>query len=164
MSHSCEGRVAPDSPQRIDEVAQRCRRLVRRRALLAAGVSIVPLPGLDWMADVATLLKLLPDINRAFGLTPQQVARLAPDRRLVVYKAISAGGSLLMGKLVTRGLVLRVLRLVGVRLSAQQLAKYVPVAGQLVSAVLTFGALRYVCEQHIRQCMEVSRQLIILER
>ena len=164
MSQLREGRAVPDSLQGIDEVARRCRRLVRQRALLAAGVSVVPLPGLDWMADVATLLKLLPDINRAFGLTPEQVARLAPDRRLVLYKVISAGGSLLIGKLVTRGLVLRALRLVGVRLSAQQAVKYVPLAGQLVSAVLTFGALSFVCEQHIRQCMEVSRQLIILER
>ena len=65
-----------------------------------------PLPGIDWLTDVAVLAKLIPDINRAFGLTPAQVERLAPDRRLVVYKAISAGGSMLIGKLVTRELVL----------------------------------------------------------
>ena len=50
-------------------------------------------------------MKLIPDINHAFGLTPEQVERLAPDRRLVVYKAISAGGGMLIGKLVTRELV-----------------------------------------------------------
>jgi hypothetical protein len=80
---------------------------------------------------------------------------------LVVYKAISAGGSLLVGRLITRDLVMRVLKLVGVRLTTQQAAKYVPIAGQAVSALLTFSALRYVCEQHIRQCMEVSRQLAL---
>jgi hypothetical protein len=46
-----------------------------------------------------------------------------------------------------------------VRLSTQQVAKYVPVAGQAVSAVLTFSALKYVCEQHIRQCMAIARQV-----
>ena len=51
------------------------------------------------------------------------------------------------------------LRVVGVRLTTQQAAKFVPVAGQAVSALLTFSALKYVCEQHIRQCMEVCRQL-----
>ncbi|MEY4564906.1 MAG: hypothetical protein RLZZ618_4183 [Pseudomonadota bacterium] len=150
----------PADAGRIEQVARECRQLVKRRALVAAGVSVVPLPGLDWVADVATLLKLIPDINRAFGLTPEQVERLAPDRRLMAYKAISAAGGLLVGKLVTHGLVLRVLRVVGVRLTAQQAVKYVPIAGQALSAVLTFTALRFVCEQHIKQCMDVSRQLI----
>ena len=53
------------------------------------------------------------------------------------------------------------LKLVGVRLTTQQAAKYVPIAGQAVSAALTFSALKYVCEQHIRQCMDVSRQLAL---
>ncbi len=158
-AHDNEWLLVPDTPQQIDEVARQCRRLVNRRALVAAGVSVVPLPGLDWIADVGTLLKLIPDINRAFGLTPQQVERLAPDRRVMVYKAISAGGSVLVGKLITRGLVLRVLRMVGVRLSAQQVVKFVPIAGQVVSAALTFTALRYVCEQHIAQCIDVSHRL-----
>jgi len=159
MAQAAEWVVVPGTPQQIEDVARQCRRLVTRRALVAAGVAAVPLPGVDWITDIGVLLKLIPDINRAFGLTPEQVERLSPDRQLVVYKAISAGGSLLIGRLVTRELVLRVLRLVGVRLTAKQAAKVVPVAGQAVSAALTFSALKYVCEQHIRQCMDVSRQL-----
>jgi len=57
--------------------------------------------------------------------------------------------------------VLRLLTLVGVRLTTQQAAKYVPLAGQAVSAALTFSALRYVCEQHIRQCVAVAEQLAL---
>jgi uncharacterized protein (DUF697 family) len=153
--------LVPGSPGEIEAVAERCRGLVRRRALLAAGVAAVPVPGIDWITDVAILVKLIPDINRAFGLTPEQVERLAPDRRLAVYKAISAGGSLLVGKLVTRELIVQALKLVGVRLTTQQAAKYVPVAGQAISAALTYTSLKYVCEQHIRQCIEVSRRLLL---
>ena len=161
MKHSLDWELVTDAPEQLDTVARTCRRMVNRRALFGAGVAMVPLPGLDWLTDIGILLKLIPDINRAFGLTPEQVELLSPDRRLVVYKAISAGGSLLVGRLVTRELVLRVLKVVGVRLSAQQAAKYVPLAGQAVSAVLTFSALKYVCEQHILQCMEVSRLLML---
>jgi uncharacterized protein (DUF697 family) len=143
----------------IEATARRCRKLVNQRALMAAGVAMVPLPGLDWLTDIGVLLRLLPQINAAFGLTPEQIERLAPDRRVVVYKAISAGGGLLVGKLITQELALKVLKVVGVRLTAQQAAKYVPLAGQAVSAALTFTALRYVCHQHIRQCMAVSRAL-----
>jgi uncharacterized protein (DUF697 family) len=153
--------LVPETVTQIADVTRYCRRLVNRRALVAAGVSMVPLPGLDWMTDVGVLLKVIPDINRAFGLSPEQIERLAPDRQLVVYKAVSAAGSLLVGKLLTRDLVLRVLKTVGMRLTTQQAAKYVPIAGQAVSALLTFSALKYVCEQHIRQCAEVSRQLAL---
>jgi uncharacterized protein (DUF697 family) len=151
--------LVPAGPRELPLVAEHCRRLVRRRALLAAGVAMVPVPGLDWLTDVAVLVKLLGEINRSFGLTPEQIERLAPDRRLVVYKAISAGGGWLVGKVVTQALVLKLLRLVGVRLTTQQAAKFVPVAGQAVSAALTYSALKYVCEQHIRQCMAVCDQL-----
>jgi uncharacterized protein (DUF697 family) len=156
-----EWTVVPATAREIEAVVRHCRRLVSRRALVAAGVSIVPLPGVDWVTDVAVLMQLIPEINQAFGLTPEQIERLAPDRRLVVYKAISAGGGLLIGKLVTRELVMRMLRMVGVRLTTQQAAKYVPVAGQMVSAALTYSSLRYVCEQHIQQCVAISKQLML---
>lgn len=153
--------VVPGTESEIDAAVRQCRRLVTRRALVAAGVAVVPIPGIDWVTDIAVLVKLLPEINRAFGLTPEQVERLAPDRRVVVYKAISAGSGMLVGKLVTRELVMKLLRLVGLRLTTQQAAKYVPIAGSAVSALLTFSSLKYVCEQHIQQCVEVSRRLML---
>jgi uncharacterized protein (DUF697 family) len=161
MAKAIEWRGVPGTPAQIESAARDCRRLVHRRSLMAAGVAVLPIPGVDWITDVGVLLKLIPDINRAFGLTPEQIERLSPDRRLVVYKALSAGGSLLVGRIVTRDLVLRMLKLVGVRLTTQQAAKYVPIAGQAVSAMLTYSALRFVCEQHIRQCMAVAQQLML---
>ncbi len=143
----------------LDHITRRCRKLVNQRALMAAGVAMVPIPGLDWLTDLGVLLKVMPQINAEFGLTPEQIERLAPDRRVVVYKAISAGGGMLVGKVVTQELLIKVLKMVGMRLSAQQAAKYVPLAGQAVSAALTYSALRYVCYQHIRQCEAVARLL-----
>jgi uncharacterized protein (DUF697 family) len=153
--------VLPAEGQDLQAVAQRCRGMVRRRALVAAGVAMVPLPGLDWLTDIGLLVELLPRINAAFGLSPAQIERLAPDRRVVVYKAISAGGGMLIGKIITRDLVITLLKLVGVRLTTQQAAKFVPLAGQAVSAALTYSALKYVCERHIQQCLSVSRQLAL---
>ncbi|MEP7299105.1 MAG: hypothetical protein ABI702_23220 [Burkholderiales bacterium] len=161
MSASTEWVVVPDTPQEVEAVVRQCRRLVNRRALVAAGVAVVPIPGVDWITDVAVLLKLIPAINKAFGLTPEQVERLSPDRRVVVYKAISAGSGMLVGRVITRELIVGLLKLIGVRLTTQQAAKYVPIAGQAVSAALTFSGLKYVCEQHIQQCVAVSRQLML---
>lgn len=153
--------AAPIDPGelRLDAVVRQCRRRVRQRALLAAGVAMVPVPGIDWLTDVGVLVSLLPEISAAFSLSAAQIERLAPNRRVVVYKAISAGGGLLVGKVITKELVLMLLKKVGVRLSTQQVAKYVPLAGQVVSAALTFSALKYVCDQHIAQCRAVAEQL-----
>lgn len=151
--------VLPSTPEQIAAVARECRSLVTRRALLAAGVSVVPVPGLEWATNIGVLVQVLPEINRKFGLSAEQVERLAPDRKLVVFKAITAGGTMLVGRIVTRDLVVALLRKVGVRLTAQQASKYVPIAGQGLSAVLTYGALRYVCHQHIDQCIAICEQL-----
>lgn len=151
--------LVPVGAAEIDAAARRCRRRVTRRAMFAAGVALVPLPGLDLLTDVGVLLQLLPEINAEFGLTPAQIERLAPDRKVAAFKAVSIGGGMLVGRVVTRDLVLTMLRRVGVRLSAQQAAKFVPVAGQAVSAALTFSALKLICEQHIRQCIDIAAQL-----
>ncbi len=151
--------LSPPLPPHLQAALDRSRRLVRKRALVAAGVAAVPVPGLDWATDVAVLLRLIPQINAAFGLSAEQVERLAPERRVAVYKAISAGGGMLIGRLVTRELVMKALGVVGVRLTTQQAAKFVPLAGQAVSAVLTYTALKAVCELHIRQCLAVAQQL-----
>lgn len=153
--------TATASADAVGLIAQRCRKRVRQRALLAAGVAMVPVPGIDWVTDVGLLVRLLPEISSAFGLSPEQVERLAPDRRVVVYKAISAGGSMLLGRMVTKELVMLLLKTVGLRLSTQQAAKFLPVAGQAVSAALTYSALKFVCEQHIKQCEAVARQLLL---
>ncbi|MEN9374690.1 MAG: hypothetical protein RIR79_2242, partial [Pseudomonadota bacterium] len=42
---------------------------------------------------------------------------------------------------------------------SKQIAKYVPIAGQAVSAVLSYTAMRYVCNQHIDDCVRVAAQV-----
>ena len=132
-----------------------CRRLLTKRALMAAAASAVPLPGLDWAVDAALLTRLLPEINAQFGLTPHQLARLPAQQRHDVERAASVVGSVVIGRLVTRELVIRVAKTVGVRMTAAQAAKYVPLAGQAVAAVMGYAALRYLGEEHIKDCVRV---------
>lgn len=139
----------------VAAAAARSRRLLHKRALVAALASSVPVPGLDWAVDAALLSRLLPQISQEFGLSPAQIDALDPHAREQVHKAVALVGSVLIGKLITRDLVLRVARTVGVRLTAKQVAKYVPLAGQAVSAALGYTILRYLGEQHIRDCMRV---------
>ncbi|MGY8903889.1 MAG: hypothetical protein ACKVIH_04995 [Burkholderiales bacterium] len=147
------------SLQLIDQVdianaSRRSRRLLNRRALVGAAAGVVPLPGFDWAVDAALLSRLIPAINAEFGLTPEQLDRLTPKRREQVQKAVGLVGSALLGKLITKDLILKAAKLIGVRMASAQAAKFVPLAGQLASATMGYLAIRYFGEMHIKDCVQ----------
>ena len=136
----------------------RARKLLNRRAIAGAAASAVPIPGLDWLVDAALLSRLIPAISAEFGLTPEQIDRLPARKREQVQKAVSVVGSMVIGKFITRDLVIRASAAIGRRLTFKRAARYVPIAGQALSALIGYGAIRYLGEQHIRDCVEVCRQ------
>ena len=141
----------------LEAAVKRSRKLLNKRALVAAAASAVPVPGLDWAVDAALLSKLIPEISKEFGLTPAQLDQLDPKKRDQVQKAVTLVGSVLIGKLISRDLVFKAATKIGVRLSTKQLAKYVPFAGQIVSAAVGYAAIRYLGEEHMKDCIRVAR-------
>ena len=152
--------VLPRNAHELDEAVRRAKTIVIRRAAVASAASLVPLPGFDIAVDIAAVMKLIPEINREFGLTPAQIERLSTNKQLLVYKSIIAVGSAMIGKLVTREIVITVLKSVGVRMTAKQVGKYIPVAGQALAMALGFTAMKYVGNQHIKDCRRVIEVLI----
>jgi uncharacterized protein (DUF697 family) len=154
--------AAPDLsaalPAGFAAARERARKLIAKRALVAAAAGAVPLPGLDWAVDAALLSKLIPQINEEFGLAPHQIAKLPAHQRERVQTAIALVGGALLGKLITKSLVIRAMKAVGVRLTAAQAAKFVPLAGQAASAALNYAALRWLGEQHIKDCLRVAQE------
>ncbi len=136
---------------------RRSRKILNRRALVAAAASAVPIPGLDWAVDAALLSRLVPEINTEFGLTPEQLDRLTPNKREQIQKATAMVGSVLIGKFITRDLVIKAAQTIGVRLTAKQAAKFVPLAGQAVSALMGYAAIRYLGEEHLKDCVQVAK-------
>ena len=142
----------------LEAAVKRSRKLLNKRALVAAAASAVPVPGLDWAVDAALLSKLIPEINREFGLTPAQLDKLDPKKRDQVQKAAAMVGSVLIGKFISRDLLIKAATKIGVRLTTKQVAKFVPLAGQIVSAVVGYAAIRYFGEEHMKDCIRVARQ------
>ena len=101
--------LLPVSSEDIERVRERCRGLVRKRAAISAGVSVIPVPGVDIVADLSSFAVMVEEINRAFGLSPEQIDRLQPRMRIATYQAVAAIGSTLVGKIVTKELVLKLL-------------------------------------------------------
>ncbi|TFW35464.1 hypothetical protein E4O92_02000 [Massilia horti] len=149
----------PSTSEAIEQVRSRCLRLVQKRAAIAAGVAVVPLPGVGMLSDLATFALLVEEINQAFGLTPAQIERLHPRMRVAVYEAAAALGGMLVGKVVTRELVLKVLRKAGVKLTAKSVLRVVPLAGQIASAAIGFALFRQMGYQHVAACVKVAQEV-----
>lgn len=139
----------------MDAAVARAQRLLHRRAMVAAVASTVPVPGLDWAVDAALLARLLPKISAEFGLTPQQLDQLDPQKHEQVQKAVAMVGSVLIGKFITKDLVLKAVKTLGMRMTTRQLTKYVPLVGQAVAAAVGYATLRYIGQQHIQDCVRV---------
>ena len=151
--------LIPGNDDEIAKVRARCRQLGRKRATMAAGFSAVPLPGLDVVSDMSLFVRLVDEVNAAFGLTPQQVERLQPKYRLMAYEAAVGIGGMLVGRLVTRELLMTLFKKVGVKIATKTAAKLVPIAGSVVSAAIGYAMFRQLGYQHVEACAKVVDRL-----
>lgn len=151
--------LVPTSGGEIARVRERCLKLVRKRAAVSAGVAAVPLPGVDVISDLATFSLLIEEVNRAFGLTPEQIERLQPRLRIVAYEAAAAIGGMLVGKIITRELVLQLFKKSGIKLAAKSVARFVPLAGQVASAAIGYALFRRMGYEHVEACARVAKQV-----
>jgi uncharacterized protein (DUF697 family) len=151
--------LVPTTKADIEQVRERCRRLVRRRAVISAGVSAVPIPGVDVVSDLSLFTLLINDINKEFGLTPEQIELLQPRLRLIAYEAAVGMGGMMVGRLITRELVLKVFQKSSTKLLARTAARVVPIAGQIAAAAIGFGVFRAMGYQHVDACAAVAAQV-----
>jgi len=160
MEATAQWILIPASQPELEQVRQRCRRMVRRRAMFSAGVAAVPIPGIDVVSDLSLFARLIDDVNREFGLTPDQIEQLQPRLKVIVYEAAIGVGGMLVGKLVTRELLLHLLKRSGIKAVVKQAARLVPLAGQLVSAGIGFAVFRQIGYQHVEACAAVAQQVL----
>ncbi|WP_395824635.1 hypothetical protein [Collimonas sp.] len=148
--------LLPQTEQALQAIRQRCRQMVARKALLSAGASALPIMGVDMAIDIHLLSRLIEDVNAEFGLTPEQIEKLHPKLKVATYSAIVGLGSTLVGRVVTREVLLKLLTRSGVKLVSKNATRLVPIAGQMVSAAIGFSAFRAVGNRHIEACVKVA--------
>ena len=150
--------AAPESrPART--LRQECRAMARRRALLAAATSLIPVPGIDLATDLALMTRVIARINEHFGLSEAQLGRLSSQRQALVYRLLANAGGTLAARLTTPLLVGRIVRLVGIRLTAMEAARLVPVAGQIVAAGIGYWSVNTVAMRHIAHFERIVAEL-----
>jgi uncharacterized protein (DUF697 family) len=152
--------VLPSTEKQIEATREHCRRMVRRRAVISAGVSAVPIPGVDVVSDLSLFKKLVDDVNAAFGLTEQQIDQLQPNHKLIAYKVAVGVGGVMVGRVVTRELLLMVFKRMGMKMMAKSASRFVPIAGQLASAAIGFTMFRKLGYEHVEACAKVAGELM----
>lgn len=154
--------MSPMTLDKLDDIRRDCRKLVSQRALLSAAAAVVPIPGVDVGTDVAILMKIIPQINARFGLTAQDVDNLSPEMKKLVIVGGASMGVGLVGRVLTTDRVLNILVRMGAKkLAGKYGAKYVPLIGSAISSTISFVVLRKVGNQHIEECYEAARRLLL---
>ena len=133
--------------------------MARRRALLGAVTSLIPVPGIDLATDLALLTRVIERINQHFGLSEAQIGQYSSQRQALVYRLLANAGGTLAARLTTPLLVGRIVRLVGIRLTAMEAARLVPIAGQLVAAGIGYWSVNTVAMRHIAHCERIVAEL-----
>ena len=144
----------------LDRVRAECRKLVTKRSLMAAGAAVVPIPGVDIVADISLMTTMLPEISRRFELDHEQVDKLEPHVAQKVFVMASSMGNNVIGRTVTKRLATALLRRVGRRVATASVAKYVPFVGSALAAAIGFGAMKMVGKSHIEDCYRTAKSLL----
>lgn len=142
----------------IDALALDLKKRLSRKALWGSASSLIPLPLIDLAVDVALLSNMLTDIHQTFGLTPAQLDAMDTGKRHKTFAAIQWVGNRAIGQFVTAAVIKRLIAGAGIKLTAGQLTKVVPIAGQIASAALNYGTLRHIVNMHIDDCVKVLKQ------
>ncbi len=136
------------------------RRLVRRRAAISAGVSALPIPGVVVVSDFHLFGLLINEINRQFGFTPDQIARLQPEMKVLAYRAAAGVGGVMVGRMVTREALAQLMGRAGRYTLGRVAARMLPLAGQVASAAIGFQVFRRIGYAHVEACVQVAQELL----
>lgn len=145
-----------ESLEELEAIKKKCHSMVTRSSGLSAGAAIIPIPGVDVGSDVAILMRLIPKINKEFGLSPEQIEGLDTESKLFVMTAISNTGSKMAGKYITKKLIVMLLSKMGVKVASKGVAKFVPFVGSAVAGSISFSAMKYMGNSHIEDCYKIA--------
>lgn len=134
--------------------------MVTKRATVSGAAAAIPLPVVDIGSDVALLLEMIPAISRRFGLSQEQIDAQDPQIKGLILVAITSVGSEMVGKAITKQLIMQLLKKVGVRVATKQVTKWIPIVGSAISAGISFTAMKYLGNSHVDDCYLVAKRVL----
>ena len=107
------------------------------------------------------MLEILPKISYRFGLSVEQIETLDPTTAAFILGAIQSLGPSLIGRVITKAVVLSLAKSVGIRMTAKQAAKYAPIIGTAGAAAPGYAAFMQIGKRHIEQCVFIRSSMLV---
>lgn len=143
----------------LEQVKKECKKLVKKRAKVSAGVAVVPVPFFDVAVDASMLTMLLPEISERFGLLEDRQAAVDLESRAVHWSALKDRTVDFAGLMATRGIVKKTIQGFGGRIAAKQVTKFIPLGGQLVAATMGYAIFKKIANDHIEECYKLANDI-----
>ncbi len=143
----------------MEQIRAACLQMIRRRAMLSAAASFVPIPGAGLITDTAVLVSLIDDINEKFGLDKHSIKELAPGKKALAYQLMTRAGGMLAARFSTSRLLGLILQRAGLRLGIVEAARYAPLVGQAISAGIAYFILTTISRRHVDQCQQLVKEI-----
>ncbi|HOC46345.1 MAG: hypothetical protein PHT96_13615 [Syntrophorhabdaceae bacterium] len=135
-------------------------KMSRKRALMSAAASILPVPFTNTATDIMVLRDIIPKIAQKFGLAKEQIDGYDRQLSIIIYEVAREVGSKIIGRYLTKDLIIHLLQNMGIkRLTVKQVSRYMPLIGQVVSAGVSYGGMMLVIRHHINECHKVARMV-----
>lgn len=149
--------ISPDLD--LDKVKRECEELVKDQAKYSAGAAIIPIPMVDLVVDAGLLTKLLPEISQRFGLLdPNAAVNLSGDKG-DNFEHFKDRAVAFAGLAFSRGIAKKAIQGFGGRIVAQQVTKFIPFGGQIVSATMGYMIFKKIATDHINECYETAKRI-----
>lgn len=153
--------MLPTTSQNLEIIKEECRTMVTKRAIVSGAAALVPLPAADIAADIAMLMELLPAISNKFGLTKEQIDEYDYQLKMLIFKLIRRTGAEVVGRVVTKEMIIVIIKRIGMRVSAKQIAKYIPIIGQTCAASISATSMKIVGNSHVEDCYKIAKQVVV---
>lgn len=135
-------------------------KIVKQRATTSGAIAAVPVPGVDVAADIGIMLEVIGKINKKFGLSSEEIDELDGDEKQKIAVLITSVGSDFAGKVLTKELIAKALKKMGVKVTTKQVAKYIPFAGAIIAGSISYGTMYALGKKHVNDCFEICADVL----
>ena len=144
--------MLPKTLYELEIIRKQCKKMVTKRACISGGAAIIPLPGTDVAVDIVLLTELIQSVNKRFGLAKNQID---------AYDTKTKTGKTMVGKVITREVIVWIIEKTGNRIILKQILKYIPLLGQTASAAISISTMKYIGNSHVSDCHRLVQRIIL---
>lgn len=153
--------MLPRTQYELEQIRKQCRKMVTKRACISGGAAIIPVPGTDVAVDVVLLTELIQSVNKRFGLTKNQIDTYDAKTKMLIFNLIKKTGKTMVGKVITREVIIWIIQKTGKRIVLKQALKYIPLLGQAATVAISISTMRYIGNSHVSDCYRLVRGIIL---